>query len=145
MPSLEDNVAALVDAITANTDAIQHLAATWRGAPPTTVLPAAPPVPKPRGRQAAPPSPIEAAAAPAPAPTPAPAPAAVPVASATSASPTDGTYADLQTLVPQVAEKLGRAKAVELFAKVGATSGLAIKDDPVKVAEAVRLFRSALE
>lgn len=159
--SLEDQLAALVTAIDANTNALQHLASTWRqpqGSPvaaaaaPTAASPAAAsttqegadaPPPRPRGRppKNPPPSPAELAAS-----TPA-SPANAPAAgngSADSGEP-EGTYADLQQLVPQLAESKGRAAAVAVFERLGAKSGPDLQANaPHKIPEAVRLFREAL-
>ena len=163
--SLEDQVAALVAAVEANTDAIQHLAAAFRSVPTPAQFSAAAPQerpaaePKPRGRP-------KTAAAPGPdlasqgeqepesdvpaAPLGNARTATSDPAGAQSAKPgsTKGeelTYSDLAAIVPQVAEKHGHSVAVGIFARMGFTSGkeLAAKA-PERIGEAVRLFREAL-
>jgi hypothetical protein len=154
--SLEDKLASLVDAITANTDALQHLASAYR-APPAPIVPVAPPADKrppgrpPKATTAPPPAPLGAAAAAAVAatapPVPAPPPAAVKAkAEPDLATPPEATYEDLSAAVNAVAEKRGRSAAVALFAKLGFASGRELKEKaPEKIGEATRLFREALE
>jgi len=153
--SLEEKVSALVDAISANTDALQHLAASIRGLGVDKVVqvPAAAtgekavdkPVDKSKKetakklKETPPADPLSVAASTTTA-TPANAPA---VASGSAAA--EGTYADLQVLVPELAEKKGRSAAMSIFAELGFPNGkeLAAKA-PEMIPAAVAAFRKAL-
>jgi glucose-6-phosphate isomerase len=65
------------------------------------------------------------------------------VASPTPAS--EGTYADLQVLVPKLAEAQGRSAAVAIFNQLGVESGKDLQaKHPEKIGAAVKLFRAAL-
>lgn len=165
--SLEETLSRLVDAVNANTDAMLHLASSYRQAPSqpagvnastktsenaTASTPAAsspPSTEKPKRLKAPPPAPADLASPetspPAAAPT-ASTPASVPAA-ASGSEDADGTYADLQQLVPEYATKHGRKAAMELFAKLGVTSGTELQkaEHAAKVPEAVRLFRAGLQ
>ena len=162
--SLEEKLSALVDAVSANTDALQHLAAAIRGNGIATVVTkavdnSALPTPekavdkvveksekaastKSRGKKVEPPeSPLAISAGESTPPaTPASAPAA-----ASGSGPAEGTYADLQVLVPELAEKKGRSAAMGIFAELGFPNGkeLAAKA-PELIPQAVVLFRKAL-
>lgn len=165
--SLEEKIDALTDAMTALTDAIQHHAATIRGAALPGAMPtsaqikdatsaaqgqAADPAEtvatgKPRGRPKAapPPSPAENAAKLSTQATATPGSAQGVVAGSGVAIEPELTYADLAAIVPQVAEKHGRSKAIELFAQLGVAGGKQLlAEHPEKIPVAVRLFRSAL-
>ena len=64
---------------------------------------------------------------------------------ATAEAADGGTYADLQRMVPALAEAKGRSAAVALFAKLGVASGKELAEKhPEKIGAAVALFRAAL-
>ena len=147
--SLEEKLSALVDAVAANTDALQHLAAAHRsqqivaatqasattaansaigGAAAqqnaqTVVDPAAPPKRGPGRPRSAPASPAEQAAAKGATTSNTQGSAPAAANGSGGAASESLTYADLQEVVPKVAEKLGRSKAIALFAELGVTSG----------------------
>lgn len=157
--SLEDRISALVTALEANTDAMQALAAAYRGqlatnpkadGAPTTGNEA----PKKPGRppKAPPPSPTDLANQGADTSTkPSATPASAPAAGAGSAG-NDGVamdpeqaYKELAVLVPEFAAKHGKAKAIGVFTEMGFANGLELKAKaPARIAEAIRLFRSAM-
>lgn len=165
--SLEETLAELIRAIDGLTDSNQHLAATYRAAQPLN-LPAAAAKPegekRPPGRppgsgkkkEEPPASPLEQAASSSASAAPAEqsetsaksasdAKTVASSTSATSASPTEGTYADLQVLVPKLAEIKGRSSAVAIFQALGVESGKELQaKQPGKIGEAVKLFRAAL-
>jgi hypothetical protein len=166
--SLEEKIERHAIAMEGLTDALQQLASLIRQAPPTAAAQvqamAEVPNAKPRGpgrppkATTPPPSPTELAAsqatassaasstaAPSAAPsTPAGAPAGAPAADDGSAPVFD--YAtDLKPLVLKVGEDKGNVEVKRLLASLGGfKSALELKDDPVKVAEAVALFRETL-
>ena len=165
--SLEEKLASLTIAVEALVDSNQHLASTLRQcftgpdaagraignktAATQTTEPAPAPAPaqevkrgpgRPRVNKGEPPaSPLEQASS-APSTTPAPSSEeSSPAGIATS----EGTYADLQGLVPAVAEKHGRSKAVALFASLGVANGKELQEKhPKSIPAAVALFRAAL-
>ena len=159
--SLEESILALAASVDAHTDALQHLAATLRtSAPPAAAVAAAaaapgvekrPPGRPPKNNKEAPPaSPLEQAAAASSEPAQSAASSAGKTPSAGSSStpsaPPSGTYADLQVLVPQLAEAQGRAAAVAIFAELGVASGKQLQaEKPELIGKAVKLFRAALE
>jgi hypothetical protein len=149
--SLEETLAELIRAIDGLTDSNQHLAATYRAAQPLN-LPAAAPKPegekRPPGRppgsgkkkEEPPASPLEQAGA-----SPGEKNSAASSPSATSSPAPEGTYADLQVLVPKLAESKGRSAAVAIFQMLGVASGKELQEkQPGKIGEAVKLFRAAL-
>ena len=157
--SMEDQIAALVDAVTANTDALQHLAAAYRSTaqPAKSARAVAEPraeedvereqdaaiaddLKRRRGRKPATP----AAAPPAPLPL---APMDAPDASV-SAAPriTDAQYQELVALVGPYAESHGRSAALAVFAGVGAKNGQDLRARfPEKFADVVATFRAGVE
>lgn len=147
--SLEEGMAALTDAITALTDSNHHLAAAVRGAnfvaPKMLAAPTDPADPKPKPRATTkvkepPASPAAAAAS-----TTSSTQDNVQGAAAGSAKPGELGYEDLAEIVPKVAEKHGRARAVEVFATFGVSGGKELQaKHPEKIADAVRAFRAAL-
>jgi len=155
--SLEEKLSALTLAIEGLTDSNQHLASTMRQCftgpgsqiNKTAVTEPAPAPTEPvqevkrgRGRppKEAPAAPLEQAAT---ARTAEPAIAVEPTVS--GATTPDGTYADLAQLVPAVAEKHGRSKAVALFATLGVANGKELQEKhPKLIPAAVALFRAAL-
>jgi hypothetical protein len=164
--SLEETLSALVDAVSANTDALQHLAAAIRGNGITTVVPkavdnsalpapekavdksveksekAAPVKSRASKKVDAPAAPLDLSVA---ASTPSATPASAPAAASGSEAKAEGTYADLQVLVPELAEKKGRSAAMGIFAELGFPNGkeMAAKA-PQLIPEAVKMFRKAL-
>ena len=169
--SLEEKIDNLVDAITGHTDAIQHLTAVLRGgalpgamsagqaqlaavktqiAAAETANPNTPADPaetaaagKPRGR---PPKKTEPPASPAETAAKANTSQAGSAPAANAGLYVELTYDDLVKVVPQIAEKHGRSKAVEILAKFGLTSGRQLLEDEhkSKIGDVVRAFRAAL-
>lgn len=150
--SLEDVLTRMCDSLDANTDSQQQLAATMRqcftgpelaqslakaAELAAAAVPAKPRLGRPPGSTkkvegAAPASPLEQAAQ------------GAAVVQALSTAP-DGTYADLQVLVPKLAEEQGRSKVIAIFAQVGVGSGKELQEKaPDKIPAAVVLFRQAL-
>lgn len=94
---------------------------------------------KPGRPRKTPPSPIDAAASSTPATN---TPGSAPAVASTSAK---GTYADLQQLVPQLAEEKGRNAAIKVFADLGFANGRELQEKaPERIGEAVEAFRAAL-
>jgi hypothetical protein len=157
--SLEETLAALVDAVNANTDALQHLAATYRQPPAplsamtqaiTAPTPPAADAPK-RGRPAKtpPPAPMDLASSPPAAGATASTPATAPAADAGSAQDSDPapTYEDMKALFLETGEKKGKAEVTRILALLGLQSGLQMKEAAHvgKIPDAIRLFRASLE
>ena len=163
--SLEDTLERLATSIDLLVDSNQHLAAMLRlhgpqaivGKPLEQPAAAAPTADTKRGpgrpRKEAPASPLEQAAAKQPDLSAQPADSKVgssgapagETAPASTSMTTSGTYADLQRLVPALAEAQGRSKAVALFAQLGVASGKELQEKaPDKIPAAVQLFRQAL-
>ena len=154
--SMEDQIAALVDAVTANTDALQHLAAAYRSTAKSARAVAEPraeedvereqdaaiadDLKRRRGRKPATP----AAAPPASLPL---APMDAPDASVSAAPQiTDAQYQELVALVGPYAESHGRSAALAVFTGVGAKNGQDLRARfPEKFADVVATFRAGVE
>ena len=161
--SLEDKLAALVAAVEANTDAMQALAAAYRGQIATN--PKADGAPTTGNAETTGRKPGRPPKAPPPSPTDlsnqgadtgmktSATPASAPAAGAGSAGKDhegvamdpDEAYKELAVLVPEFAAKHGKAKAIGIFTEMGFANGPDLKAKaPARIGEAIRLFRSAM-